>query len=66
MSKNKKAAELSKKAYQYALNIEAWLEAEEIKLIASMSGATDIEDNTISNPFTKKWIVHVRDFIEKL
>ena len=63
---NDEAILCAKQAYELAINIEAWLEAEEIATVATLAGSLELLSQNPENPFIEKWIIHARSFIEKL
>lgn len=60
------AISCSKKAYNLAISIEAWLESEEIAVVASLAGNTDKKHQHLNNPFINKWIGYAQEFINKI
>lgn len=63
---NDEAILCAKQAYELAINIEAWLEAEEIATVATLAGSLELLSQNLENPFIEKWIIHAHSFIEKL
>ena len=66
LKESKEAISCSKKAYNLAISIEAWLESEEIAAVASLAGNTEIKHQHLTNPFINKWIGYAQDFINKI